>query len=96
MEPIRAKATSTVEIDNDRVLVTKWLFEPGAETGWHRHEYDYVVVPLTNGQLLLETKDGETRASLESGKPYSRNLGIEHNVNNINTYDFSFVEIEMK
>ncbi len=96
MEPIRAKATSTVEIDNDRVLVTKWLFEPGAETGWHRHEYDYVVVPLTNGQLLLETKDGETRASLESGKPYSRNLGIEHNVININTYDFSFVEIEMK
>jgi quercetin dioxygenase-like cupin family protein len=96
MESKRAKANSTIEIDNDRVIVTKWQFEQGAETGWHRHERDYVVVPLTDGQLLLETKEGETEVSLLSGKPYSRSIGIEHNVVNTNSYDFSFVEIELK
>ncbi len=45
MESKRAKAKSTIEIDNDRVIVTKWQFDPGAETGWHRHEPDFVVVP---------------------------------------------------
>ncbi len=96
MESKRAKAKSTIEIDNDRVIVTKWQFDPGAETGWHRHEHDYVVVPLSDGQLLLETKEGETTSSLQSGKPYSRNIGNEHNVININAYHFSFVEIELK
>ncbi|MBU2648729.1 cupin domain-containing protein [bacterium] len=92
----RVKATSIVEIDNDRVIVTRWQFEPGAETGWHRHERDYVVVPLTDGQLLLESKDGESKATLQSGKPYSRSLGVEHNTVNNNDFDFAFVEIELK
>lgn len=38
------KAEAQVQIDDGRVRVTKWSFVPGAETGWHRHEYDYVVV----------------------------------------------------
>ena len=51
----RAAAVPTVQVDNDIVKVTEWRFAPGAETGWHRHDYDYVVVPVTNGRLLLET-----------------------------------------
>jgi quercetin dioxygenase-like cupin family protein len=39
-------ATSTVFIDNERITVTEWRFAPGASTGWHRHEHDYVIVPL--------------------------------------------------
>ena len=41
-------AKSTIFEDNDRVRVTEWRFGPGEETGWHRHELDYTVVPLTN------------------------------------------------
>jgi hypothetical protein len=26
-------------IDNDTTRVTQWRFAPGAQTGWHRHEY---------------------------------------------------------
>ena len=48
---MREKAKPTVQIDNDKVKVTRWDFLPGAETGWHRHEMDYVVVPLTDGTL---------------------------------------------
>jgi len=45
----RHQAVPTVQIDDDRVIVTEWRFAPGAETGWHRHAHDYVVVPMTNG-----------------------------------------------
>ena len=92
----RPAAVATVQVDNERVIVTEWRFAPGAETGWHRHGYDYVVVPQTTGQLLLETRDGEARADLTAGISYYRGEGVEHNVVNANDYEFVFVEIEVR
>ncbi|MCW5238238.1 cupin domain-containing protein [Verminephrobacter eiseniae] len=92
----RARATFTVQIDNDRVKVTQWRFAPGAETGWHRHGMDYVVVPMTTGTLLLETPQGEFESPLQAGVSYMRLTGVEHNVVNANAHEFVFVEIEMK
>ena len=57
----RSKAVPTVQVDNERLRVTEWRFAPGAETGWHRHEADYVVVPLADGDLLLEEPGGGSR-----------------------------------
>ena len=58
----------TVFIDNERVRVTEWRFAPGAATGWHRHEMDYVVVPMADGVLELVEPGGERRrAELEAG-----------------------------
>ena len=48
-----AKATRLIE--NDRVIVTEYRFAPDANTGWHRHAYDYVVVPMMDGRLKLVT-----------------------------------------
>ncbi len=96
MEQDRPKAKPTIQIENDRVIVTEWRFSPGAETGWHRHEYDYTVVPGTTGQLLLETKEGKNKAELQAGQAYFRHVGVEHNVVNINDFEFVFVEIELK
>ena len=90
------QATAIVQIDNDRVAVTEWRFAPGAETGWHRHEYDYVVVPLMNGKLLLKDKAGDSVSELFSGKSYFREAGVEHNVINAGAGEFAFVEIQMK
>ncbi|WOV91356.1 MAG: cupin domain-containing protein [Candidatus Zeuxoniibacter abyssi] len=92
----RPKAQPTTQISNDRVIVTEWRFAPGAETGWHRHNYDYVVVPQTTGKLLLETGDGDVTVELTAGKSYFRNVGVEHNVVNANEHEFVFVEIELK
>ncbi|HNB27439.1 MAG TPA: cupin, partial [Alphaproteobacteria bacterium] len=50
----RSQAVPTVQVNNDRVIVTEWRFAPGAETTWHRHSYDYVIVPLTTGKLLID------------------------------------------
>ena len=42
----QGKAVSTVLIENERTCVTEWRFKKyGDNTGWHRHEYDYIVVP---------------------------------------------------
>lgn len=92
----RPKAEGEVQTDNTRTRTTLWQFAPGAETGQHRHEFDYVVVPLTDGTLLLEDDKGENHASLRAGQSYFRRAGVEHNVVNINDYPFSFVEIEFK
>jgi len=91
-----AQATATVQIDNERVNVTEWKFAPGAETGWHRHQYDYVVVPQTSGKLRLVTKDGDSESVLTSGKSYFRQAGVEHNVINASGGEFVFIEIELK
>ena len=90
------EAIPTVQVDNDRVRVTEWRFAPGTATGWHRHEFDYVVVPMTTGKLLLKEGDGERYAELTAGVSYSREVGVEHNVINANDYEFVFVEVEMK
>jgi quercetin dioxygenase-like cupin family protein len=91
-----AKAVPTVRIDNDRVRVTEWRFAPGAHTGHHRHDYAYVVVPLTTGALAIRSATGEATALLTLGAPYYRDAGVEHDVVNPNPGEFVFVEIELK
>ena len=50
----RARVLATVKLEAPRARVIEYRFAPGAETGWHRHEHDYVVVPMLDGNLLLE------------------------------------------
>ena len=95
MTTSRPKAVASKQIENDRVLVTEWRFAPGAETGWHKHGYDYIVVPGMDGKLLLETKDGSSIAELKAGQSYARLAGVEHNVVNANDFEFYFVEVEL-
>ncbi len=90
------KASATVQVNNDRVIVTEWRFTPGAETGHHVHAHDYVVVPLTSGILRLQEADGTRDAKLEAGLSYARPAGVAHNVINANMHEFRFVEIELK
>ncbi|MSP82757.1 MAG: cupin [Alphaproteobacteria bacterium] len=92
----RPPAKSTVQVDNDRTRVTEWRFPPGAATGWHRHGFDYVVVPMTTGVLRLEGPDGTRDAQLTAGSAYFRALGVEHDVINASPHEFVFVEVEFK
>jgi quercetin dioxygenase-like cupin family protein len=92
----RPQATATVRIDDGRVKATEWAFVPGGETGWHVHAHDYVIVPLTDGRLLLEEPGGTTRtAGLTHGIPYTRKAGVEHNVINDGEGELRFLEVEI-
>jgi len=90
------KATATVQLETERVIVTEYCFAPGADTGHHVHRHDYVVVPLTTGVLRLEETAGTRDAQLKAGVSYSRPKGVSHNVINANDYEFRFIEIELK
>ena len=90
------KAVSTVLIENERTCVTEWRFKKyGDNTGWHRHEYDYIVVPLFDGQLKIDVGSNENIiAPMKNGVPYFRELGVEHDVINGNDFECAFIEIE--
>jgi quercetin dioxygenase-like cupin family protein len=90
-------ATSSLLINNNRVRVTEWHFKKrGDNTGWHRHSFDYVVVPLFDGVLEIDLGNGEiTRAQMQNGVPYFREIGVEHDVINGNDFECAFVEIEL-
>ena len=92
----RPKASSKLLQENDRVIVTEWRLAPGAETGWHRHAHDYVVVCLSAGKLLAETSDGNIETELAFGQAYARPVGVEHNIVNSGGKEFAFVEVEIK
>jgi beta-alanine degradation protein BauB len=92
----RPSAEPVVHIDDDRFKVTEWRFVPGAETGWHVHGHDYVIVPLTDGKLLLQEPGGASReAPLTRHVPYSRRTGVEHNVVNGGPGPLAFLEVEV-
>ena len=90
------RAVPTVQIDDAVVRVTEWRFAPGAATGWHRHEYPYVVVPMTTGRLAIAGPAGPATADLVQGASYTRPAGVEHDVRNANDFEFVFIEIEIK
>ena len=89
-------AKGVVQVDNESVRVTEWRFAAGSSTGHHRHDYDYVVVPLITGRLLVRSAEGESPGQLATGQAYFRASGVEHEVINDNDFEIAFVEIELK
>ncbi|WP_259781446.1 cupin domain-containing protein [Aestuariispira ectoiniformans] len=84
-------------IDNDKVVVTEWRLEPGGETGHHRHERDYVIVPLCDAKLRITLPDGsDATAEMKTGQSYFREAGVEHNVINASDHVIAFVEVELR
>lgn len=93
-----ASATAQVQVDNDRVRVTRWSFAPGDDTGFHQHGLAYVVVPVVSG--VLEIRAGRTgessRHQLVAGEAYFREAGAHHNAVNAGADDLVFLEVEIK
>ena len=92
----RPQAKPTRLLEDERVRITRWDFAPGGETGWHRHEHDYVVVPLTDCAFYLEEPDGNRSVDVAAGAPYRRDEGVEHNVVNRGDKPMAFIEVELK
>ena len=89
-----AKLTELIE--NDRIRVTEWRFAPGTATGQHKHERDYVVVPLITGTLMIRDGNTDFANNIVAGSPYYRESGAEHNVVNESDSEVAFIEIELK
>jgi quercetin dioxygenase-like cupin family protein len=91
------KVVASVHVDNEHVRVTEWCFAPGAATGWHRHDYDYVITPVVGGEVEIVGADGErTPFNMVPGMSYFREAGVEHDVVNGPGGELRFVEVELK
>jgi quercetin dioxygenase-like cupin family protein len=88
---------STTHFDTDKVRVTTWTFEDGEATGHHRHEFDYVVVPITGGTFAVIESDGSTRElTQQAASSYLGTAGTTHDVINRSGRTATFIEIELK
>ncbi len=90
-------AISSKQLETNTVRVTRWDFPPSTETGWHVHEFDYIVVPIISGELTITDPSGSIMPfEIKSGNSYNRRSGVEHNVQNLTNCETSFLEIELK
>jgi quercetin dioxygenase-like cupin family protein len=90
-------AKSEVQVDTPEVRVTEWRLAPGSATGRHVHEMDYVIVPVTAGEMTIVTPSGgRSKAQLNVGKSYFRKAGVEHDVLNESPAEIVFLEVELK
>lgn len=90
-------AKSEVQVDNPEVRVTEWRLAPGSATGHHIHQMDYVIVPVTAGEMTIVLPGGQrTKAQLAAGKSYFRKAGVEHDVLNESAAEIVFLEVELK
>ena len=95
--PEVALASHTLLFEDSRTRVTLWLFQPGDQTGWHRHEWDYVTVQKSNGRLHLTASDGsESIIDYEDGRTMAWTAPIEHNAVNVSDQEVCVLEIEFK
>jgi quercetin dioxygenase-like cupin family protein len=97
MDKMRTKCSSTLLIEDEKVRVTRFDFNPGQETGWHEHAHDYVITAITSCKMMLENADGtKSTAEIKAGNAYSRTAGVRHNVINSSEKLMTFIEIELK
>lgn len=87
---------SEVQLENEHFRVTQWTIEPGGMIPMHRHDYEYVVVPMVTDTMHVTNADGsEIVAELVAGRSYTRSAGSEHQVENRgSSSNVIFVEVE--
>lgn len=88
---------ATVELlsQDAHARVSRWTFESGQATGMHRHEFDYIAIPITGGDFIAHMADGTSVAVTQvAGTPYSRSAGVHHNVQFVGPGRAQFVEVE--
>lgn len=89
-------AHGVVQLENEHFRVTEWTIEPGGVIPMHRHEHEYVVVPMVTDRMYVVQPDGgEIVSELVKGQSYTRPAGSEHQVENrVSGSPIVFVEIE--
>ena len=84
-------------LENEHTRITRWTYAPGHQTGWHKHEWDYVTIQQSGGTLLLQGSDStETRVEYENGRAVAWSAPVEHNAVNVSDGEVRVLEIEYK
>ena len=93
----RPIASGKILIEDDKTIITQFTIKPGEQTGWHRHEFDYVAVQQSTGRLHLDYADGsELEIDYKPGVALAVEAPVEHNAINVGDVDIIALEIEYK
>lgn len=87
-----------VMFENDQVRVWDFVVEPGQSKGWHKHELPYVIIPMTDGEIELESAlTGQIeRPKGTIGSPIWREAGEVHDLRNVGNASYRNILIEIK
>jgi hypothetical protein len=87
-----------VMYENALVRVWDFVVEPGKCKGWHRHELPYVIIPMTDGDIELESAlTGEIeRPQGKIGEPIWRDAGEVHDLRNVGNATYRNILVEIK
>lgn len=92
-------STPKILLDNDTTRITFHRIKPGQQSGWHRHEHDYVGYHFQGSEVhvdLGEGKAGSIQSQAEKATFYEVAGGFEHNVTVLGDTDLVALEIEYK
>ncbi len=93
----RPMATFKTLHEDEKTRITHWIMKPGEQTGWHSHDFDYVVVQLSGGRLHLDYADGSEReVDYAHGKTLAASAPVEHNAISVGDEAIVSIEIEYK
>ena len=88
---------SHVLFENDAIRVWAVSVEPGSKQPWHRHLLPYLIVPLTGGEIEIESVDGTLRRPEEIvGQAVWREAGEVHELRNVGASLYRNVLVELK
>lgn len=76
------------------VRITRHTLPPGATTGVHTHECDYVVIPVQGGTVRIERGTESSDFVMTAGEAYKRGPGATHALANVSESVIVFVEFE--
>lgn len=93
----RTAAPHVILHEDERTRLIHYVIKPGEQTGWHTHEFDYVVVRLSKGKLTSNFADGTSKDfDYDPGTSTSYKAPVEHNAVNTGDTDIVGYEIEFK
>jgi quercetin dioxygenase-like cupin family protein len=88
---------SCVLFENDAIRVWAVSVEPGSKQPWHRHLLPHLTVPLTGGEIEIESADGTLRRPKEViGQVVWREPGDVHELRNVGASHYRNVLVEVK
>lgn len=88
-----------VLIDNETTRITFHRIEPGENSGWHRHEHNYVGYHFQSSEVEVDRTDGQEgvmRSQEGVATFYDVGDGFEHNVTVKGDSALVALEIEYK
>ena len=92
----RGAEPGAVVLENDKVVVRRYLLQPGMSTGMHSHSRDYVRVVLQGGTVEITTLQGPTRTEKVEAGSVAWRAKTTHDSKNIGGSPIEGLVIEIK